>query len=188
MSQESAKGIRPLGDGEPVSVQSGPTPPQPADDAPVPPKRSRSFVSVSRLHHALIFRLGCRPTGDRGPNGSYWITSTRIRFLVNDPIVDRDSAAVVAGGRKLMFYSYGYAASLLYHVLWLNSGSRAVHGATGSEPERITPSAAAMGEMLALAETELREARLAAPQRSNPPRQDQQKTERPLDLTDRIFI
>jgi len=186
LPQESAKGMRPLGDGEPVSVQTGPTQTQPAADEP-PPKRSRSFVSVSRLHHALIFRLGCRPTGDRAPNGSYWTTSTRIRFVVNDPIVDRDSAAVVAGGRKLMFYSYGYAASLLYHVLWLNSGSRAVHGATGTEPERITPSAEAMGQILALAETELREARLAAPRRSEPARQEQ-KGERPLDLTDRIFI
>jgi hypothetical protein len=176
--QEHATAPRPLGENEPVFPA---TPENSGTESP-PPLRSRSYVSAKRVDHALIHRLGCRPTGERGPACSYWLTSNGIRFQVNDPIADRDSAAVVAGdGRRAMFYSYQYAASLLYHVLWLNSGSRAVHGSTGSEPERITPSAAALGAILASTEGALREARVATRQTPSAGMAD-----RPL--IDQIFI
>src|SRR5258708_17258277 len=176
--QEHANGPRPLGESEPLF----PATPEASAPASPPPLRSRSYVWAKRVDHALIYRLGCRPTGERGPACSYWTTANGIRFQVNDPTADRDSAAVVAGdGGRSMFYSYQYAASLLYHVLWLNSGSRAVHRTTGSEPARITPSAAAMGAILASTEGVLREARVDA-QRT--------PTAEPADrpLIDQIFI
>lgn len=169
--------LRPLGESELLSFPATPAKSEPKSPQP---RRGRSYVSAKRVDHALIYRLGCRPTGERGPACSYWVTANDIRFQVNDPTADRDSAAVVAGdGRRAMFYSYQYAASLLYHVLWLNSGPRAVHGSSGNELERITPSAAAMGAILASTEGVLREARKA---HENPP------TGSPLDLMDKIFI
>lgn len=139
----------------------------------------RRLVSVQRLQHALAFRLGCRPSGDRGPGGSYWRTHNGIRFLVSDPTFDRDSASVVsAGGTRELFYSYKYAAALLYHVLWLNSGSHAIHGPRGPEPVQMRPSAEAMGVMLEMTADVLRDARAMVQQGV---RAADRRPERPLD-------
>jgi hypothetical protein len=158
----------------------------PPPDNPEDSAARRRLVSVQRLHNALAFRLGCRPTGDRGPGGGFWRTTNGIRFVVNDPTFDRDSAAVIGGdGRRQLFYSYKYAAALLYHVLWLNSGARAIHGPSGAEPVMMRPSAKAMGVILDMTEGILREAREAVQQGQTAAPRD---GDRPPDLLDRIFI
>lgn len=86
----------------------------------VPAHRTRSFVSAARVLAVLQQRLGCSPTGDRGPASEYWVTPNGVRFQVADPTADYESAPVVtATGRRSLYYSYQYAAALLQHASWL---------------------------------------------------------------------
>lgn len=91
----------------------------------LPAHRSRSFISASRVLAILLHRLGCTPTGDRGPGSEYWVTPNGARFPVADPAADQESAPVVtATGRRSLYYSYDYAASLLRRASWLVAHGR----------------------------------------------------------------
>jgi hypothetical protein len=86
-------------------------------------QRVKSFVSAERVNDSLRHRLGCFPVGERGPGHSYWSTSTGVRFQVDDPVGDSESAAVVrADGKQQLFYSYQYAYALLLYVSQLIIG------------------------------------------------------------------